>query len=144
MDYRKKIVGRVDTGGAAPHRRECRGIGQGPRKNADQKEQYGPDPQDEKDIEAQKRQQKHHEIRKRQRDLVFIVPHGSTSAPNGVDHEDQQRQERRRKRDPEIDPELVPHLDPLGLGGSDRRIGNKGEIVPEHGAAHDGPGAQGQ
>ena len=60
-------------------------------------------------------------------------------------HDDQhQRRQRGGQGDLEVGAELVLHLRALGRAGGDGGVGNKAEVVAEHGTAHDGGDAQGQ
>ncbi len=63
---------------------------------------------------------------------------------HGHDQNDHQRGQRRGQGDPEIAPELILHGAALTVAGGDGGIGNEGQVVAEHGAAHDGADAKRQ
>ena len=61
------------------------------------------------------------------------------------DYKDQrQRGKSSRESDPEVFTELVFHLAALSVAGGDCRVGDEGEVVAEHGSAHDGGDAERQ
>ena len=61
------------------------------------------------------------------------------------DHQDQrQRSQRGRQRDFEVGAELILHLAALGRAGGNGGVGDKAQVIAEHGAAHHGCHAQGQ
>ena len=60
------------------------------------------------------------------------------------DHDQRQRCQRRGKGNLEVSPELVFHLAALGGAGGNGGVGDEGQVIAKHTAAHDGCHAQGQ
>ena len=92
-------------------------------------------PQNEEHVDAAEGRDEDDEVRDGLPDVVLEVAEVCRLVADHVD--DEQRDERRRQSDEEVRLELVFHLDALGLGGRDGRVGNEGQVVTEHGAAED-------
>ncbi len=60
------------------------------------------------------------------------------------DQQEDQGDQRRRQRHKEVDAELVTHFAALAAGGGNGGVGDHGEVVAEHGAAHYGADDHGE
>ena len=108
----------------------CCGSGEDKQKDADA--------QNNEDIDPEKRKDQDDEIRNCLDQVIGIRPHCGAAAPQGQDEQDDQGDQRGRKSDAEIGPEFVLHQNALRLGGGNGGIGDKGQVVSEHGAADNG------
>ncbi len=93
------------------------------------------------DVQSGERQDEDEHVR---RDEQGVLPGGgdgrcgsgfAREADDGIDGE---RGECGRGGDADVRDELVAHGDALGARGGDRRVGDHGQVVAEHRAAHDG------
>ncbi len=76
-------------------------------------------------------------------EAVRCQDQGPGGLPEGENQDEQEGDQRRRQGDGEVDPKFIPHGAALAVAGGDGGVGDKGEVVPKHGPAHDRGHTQG-
>ena len=102
------------------------------------------DEQHHEDIDADDAADEHEHIGDDLNEVVGGDLRGSDVGTERQHEDERERGERGGQRDVEILAELVLHRAALTVAGGDGRIGDKAQVVTEHGAAHDGGDAQRQ
>ena len=74
-------------------------------------------------------------------EIVAFV-NGRSVMPHGQKQDQHQRGDGRRQGDPEIALEFVLHGAALTVAGGNGGVGDEGQVVAEHGSAHDASGTQ--
>ena len=78
----------------------------------------------------------HEQVRNHLQQTVFVDDRCARRLSEGDYKDQRQRGKSSRESDPEVFAELVFHLAALSVAGGDCRVGDEGEVVAEHGAAH--------
>jgi len=98
--------------------------------------------QHDEHVHARERHDQNSEIRDNADKLILLVLDHLPRSPGKP--QQGQRDERRGQGDEQVHAELVLHLAALRAGGGNGRIRDHGQVVPEHGPAHDHAEKQGQ
>ena len=134
----------VHAGEAVPHALGEGGNGQITAADAHQTGGEDTHGQGQEHVEPAQGQDQHQHVGQ---DLDEIAGQGLQRHDRLRTAEDQQKDQGdqcRRQSDEEVDTELVAHFAALAAGGSDGGVGDHGEVVAEHGAAHHGTDDHGE
>ncbi len=122
---------------ARSHAREKRGEGDGTRGKHDDGARENGGKQDDKDVDADDTADEHEQIRDRFDELIALFLDRTDIGTKREQKNEHEGDDGGGKNDGEVRAEFIPHRAPLTAAGGDGGIGNKGKVVPEHGAAHD-------
>ena len=102
------------------------------------------DQQHHEHVDAEQPAQQHQHIGDDLDEAVILQLHDADVRAQAEREDEHERHERGGQGDGEVLAELVLHLAALTVAGGDGRVGDKGEVVAEHRAAHDGADAKRQ
>lgn len=98
----------------------------------------------DKHLNARDAADQHEQVRNHLQQMVFVDDRCARRLSEGDYKDQRQRGKSSRESDPEVFTELVFHLAALSVAGGDCSVGDEGEVVAEHGSAHDGGDAERQ
>ena len=128
----------IHTGKAGPHALGEAGDGHIAGADADDTGGENTDGQGKEHVQAAQRQHQHQQVGRHLDEIKGQLIQRHDHLRTAHDQQQHQRYKGRRQGHQEVDPELVPHLAALAAGGGNGGVGDHGQVIAEHGAAHHG------